>query len=253
MTVRALSFDAVAELYDSSRPGYPPALLDAVEQAAGRGLAGADVVDVGAGTGLATRALLARGARVTAVEPGPGMAGQLHRGLPGVPLVRGVGDALPLADTSADVITYAQSWHWTDRARAYAEAMRVLRPGGALAMFWNAADQAVPWIAAQDERLRAHAGDGGHGEHGIRGALAAGRLLPAGTPYEHRQVPWSRTVTLDAHLDNVSTHSIFRVLGESATAAFLTAERAELLRIFPEGAVREEYVVDLVVVTRPPA
>ncbi|WP_329456374.1 class I SAM-dependent methyltransferase [Streptomyces sp. NBC_01497] len=248
MTARALSFDAVAELYDTSRPGYPPALFDAVEEAGGRPFAGSVTVDVGAGTGIATRSLLARGARVTAVEPGPGMAGRLHSVLPDVPLVRALGDALPLVDESADFVTYAQSWHWTDRARAFGEAMRVLRPGGALALFWNVSDHSVPWVAAQDARLRAHGGDGGHGIHGAR---EQGPLLPEGVEFEGRRVPWSRTVTLDAHLDNFASHSVFRVLGESSTAAFLAAERAELLKVFPDGAVEESYVSDLVVVRRP--
>ncbi|MBP0460582.1 class I SAM-dependent methyltransferase [Streptomyces montanisoli] len=247
MTARALSFDVVAELYDTSRPGYPPALFDAVEDAAGRPLAGAHAVDVGAGTGIATRSLLARGARVTAVEPGPGMAGRLHAVLPGVPLVRAVGDALPLADACADLVTYAQSWHWTDRARAFAEALRVLRPGGTLALFWNVADQTVPWLAAQNARLRAHGGDGGHGVHGAR---EQGPLLPDSVPTTHRRVSWSRQVTLDEHLGNLSTHSVFRMLGESTTAAFLTAERQALLDVFPDGTVEEAYVVDLVTTRR---
>ncbi|MGQ4516956.1 methyltransferase domain-containing protein [Streptomyces sp. DW26H14] len=248
MATRALSFDSVAELYDTSRPDYPPSLFDAVEEAGGRPLAGSRVLDVGAGTGIATRLLLARGARVTAVEPGPGMAGRLHSVLPAVPLVRAIGDALPFADASADFITYAQSWHWTDRPRAFGEAMRVLRPGGALALFWNVSDHSVPWIAAQDARLRAHGGDGGHGIHGAR---EQGPLLPDDVHREERRVAWTRTVPLDAHLDNFATHSVFRVLGESATAAFLAAERAELLKVFPDGVVEESYVTDLAVARRP--
>ncbi|MCF3965093.1 class I SAM-dependent methyltransferase [Streptomyces fuscigenes] len=248
MTSRALSFDAVAELYDTARPGYPPALFDAVEELAGRPLDGARVLDVGAGTGIATRLLLARGARVTAVEPGPGMAGRLHAVRPDVPLVRAIGDALPFAGATADVITYAQSWHWTDRVRAFDEAMRVLRPGGTLALFWNVLDQSVPWIADQNARLRAHGGDGGHGVHGAR---EQGPLLAEGVVGEVRRVTWTRTVSLDAHLDNFHSHSVFRVMGEAATAAFMADERAALLQVFPDGRVEEEYVVDLVAARRP--
>lgn len=248
MKARALSFDAVADQYDAARPGYPPELFDIIEEAAGLPLADARTVDVGAGTGIATRLLSARGARVTAVEPGPGMAARLHRVRPDIPLVRAIGDALPLADATADLVTYAQSWHWTDRALAFAEAMRVLRPGGALALFWNISDHSVPWIAAQDARLRAHGGDGGHGIHGAR---EQGPLLPEGTPHTAHRVPWHRTVPLDLHLENFASHSTFRMLGDEATAAFFAQERAELLKAFPDGAVEEAYVVDLVVVRRP--
>lgn len=123
----ARSFDAVAAQYAATRPGYPPALFDAIEELAGRPLAGARVLDVGAGTGIATGLLPARGAQVTAVEPGAAMAGELRAA--GTPLVRARGEALPFRDDAGfDVVGYAQAWHWTDPARSVPEAMRVLRP-----------------------------------------------------------------------------------------------------------------------------
>ncbi|MDX3850872.1 class I SAM-dependent methyltransferase [Streptomyces sp. AK02-01A] len=247
MTNRALSFDAVADQYDTSRPGYPPALFDTVEELTGRPLEGSRVVDVGAGTGIASRLLRERGARVTAVEPGPGMADRLRRSLPGMPLVRGLGDALPLADGSADLITYAQAWHWTDPLRSVPEAMRVLRTGGALALWWNVSDGGVPWIAAQGERLRRQVGGGAHSAPG------RGRNLPRELAPTERRVPWNRRVPLDTHLANLASHSVFRVLGEEATTAFLERERAELLKLFPDGTVEEAYAVELTVVLRAPS
>ncbi|MEE1797885.1 class I SAM-dependent methyltransferase [Streptomyces sp. NPDC101062] len=246
-TTRALSFDAVADQYDEARPGYPPALFDAIEELAGRPLRGARVIDVGAGTGIATRLLRARGARVTAVEPGPGMAERLHRTQPAVPLLRGLGDALPLADGCADLITYAQAWHWTDPARSLPEALRVLRPGGALALWWNIADADVPWIAAQDLRIRRWADDSAHGAHSVSGR---GGELPAELRPAERRVRWTRRVPLDTHLAHLGSHSVFRMRGEEATAAFLAAERAELLGLFPDGTVEEAYVVELTLTRR---
>ncbi|MCO6716804.1 class I SAM-dependent methyltransferase, partial [Streptomyces sp. CHB19.2] len=95
---------------------------------------------------------------VIAVEPGAGMAAECRRILPGVPLVRGDGNALPLAGHCADLLTYAQAWHWTDPALAVPEALRVLRPGGALALWWNTSALDVPWIAAAAERADRHFG-----------------------------------------------------------------------------------------------
>ncbi|MFD7492765.1 class I SAM-dependent methyltransferase [Streptomyces sp. NPDC059832] len=244
---RALSFDRAAAQYAAARPGYPPALFDTVEELAGRPLRGARTIDVGAGTGISTRLLQDRGARVTAVEPGPGMAEELHRALPYVPIVRGDGNRLPLATASADLITYAQSWHWTDRSRATPEALRVLRPGGALALWWNVSDHSVPWIAEQDARLRRFfgAGDSAHG------SPVRPRDLTSGLHFAYRRVPWSRRVSLDTHLANLGSHSAFLVLGEEPTHRFLTEERDRLAELFPGGTVEESYVVDLSVAIRP--
>ena len=235
MTSRALSFDAAAALYGAYRPGYPPALFDAVRDLTGRPLAGARVADVGAGTGIATALLRARGAEVVAVEPGEGMAAEFRRAHPGIPLVRGDGDRLPLATGSLDLLTYAQSWHWTDPRRSVPEARRVLRPGGALALWWNDLDTAVPWIAEQDERIRAFIGTIG---------LPA-RESTAGLDVTRRRIPWSRRIPLDDHLANQASHSAFLVLGEDRTRSFMAAERERLLALFPDGVVEERYVVSL--------
>jgi 2-polyprenyl-3-methyl-5-hydroxy-6-metoxy-1,4-benzoquinol methylase len=70
---RAHSFNAAADQYAASRPSYPPALFDFIEQFTSRPLSGARVVDVGAGTGIATVLLRERGADVIGVEPGEAM------------------------------------------------------------------------------------------------------------------------------------------------------------------------------------
>ncbi|MER5435710.1 class I SAM-dependent methyltransferase [Streptomyces sp. NPDC002588] len=248
---RAHSFNAAAAQYAANRPSYPPALLDTVETLAGRPLGGARVADVGAGTGIATALLHARGARVVAVEPGAGMAAQLRRALPEVPLVRGDGNHLPLATASLDLITYAQSWHWTDQARSVPEALRVLRPGGALALWWNTSAVEVPWIEAQARRMERHFGVDGvvptNGD-GTRTALAD----PTGSlDFTHRRIRWSRRVPVDLHLANIGSHSMFLVHGEENAAAFLAEERRHLLAAFPDGTVEETYDVELLVATSP--
>ncbi|MDJ0384342.1 class I SAM-dependent methyltransferase [Streptomyces sp. G-G2] len=236
-STHARSFDAAAALYAANRPSYPGELFDAVEELAGRSLDGARVGDVGAGTGIATALLHARGARVVAVEPGDGMAAELRRAHPGIPLVRGDGDRLPLATGAFDLLTYAQAWHWTDPARSVPEARRVLRPGGALALWWNDADCAVPWIGDQDRRI-ADLFDAKPG--------TAPRGLPEGLDFRTREVRWVRRIPVDAHLANLASHSAFLVLGPGAEE-FFAAERAALLSLFPGGEVLEEYVVTLCV------
>ncbi|MEU6406922.1 class I SAM-dependent methyltransferase [Streptomyces sp. NPDC046985] len=246
---RARSFNDAALLYAANRPSYPAALLDAVEELAGRPLAGARVADVGAGTGISTALLHERGADVLAVEPGQGMAAQFRSGHPGIPVVRGDGNALPLADASLDLLTYAQSWHWTDPARSVPEALRVLRPGGALALWWNREDLDVEWIAEAARRAARFAGVDAAAE---RKALRTELADPSGElAFAHREVRWCRRVPLDTHLANISSHSVFLIAPEERRAAFLAEERAHLLALFPDGVIEECYDVLLLVAVKP--
>lgn len=121
--------------YHRYRPTYP---ADAVHHAVGSPANGKvlDVADVGAGTGLLSARLVDAGHRVMAVEPSAPMREVLAE-TGGVVAIDGTGEATTLADHSVDAITYGQSWHWVEPAVASAEATRILRPGGTLAMLWN--------------------------------------------------------------------------------------------------------------------
>src|SRR3954469_26005226 len=102
-------FDEVAALYDRVRPGYPDDLFDELAAA----LPPSPIVaEVGPGTGQATRGLVARGARVTAVELGPHLAAVLARNLPTVEVVVGGFEEVELTPCSFDAVVAANSYHW---------------------------------------------------------------------------------------------------------------------------------------------
>jgi SAM-dependent methyltransferase len=143
----ALTFGQEAAAYERGRPGYPDEAVEWILARAASGGARLDVVDVGAGTGKFTASLTQGPAEVTAVEPDPAMRARLAASLPGVTAVDGSAEHLPLADSSADLVTMAQAWHWVEVEHASLEIARVLRPGGALALVWNVRDAEVPWVS----------------------------------------------------------------------------------------------------------
>lgn len=143
---QALSFGASAATYDDLRPGYP---ADTVRWALGSEPRRA--VDLGAGTGKLTRVLVEAGHDVVAVEPDPLMRAQLGLSLPGVRVLAGSGEAVPMPDGSVDAVLVAQAWHWMDHGRAAVEVARVLRPGGHLVVLWNLRDPRSPLNQAYHE------------------------------------------------------------------------------------------------------
>jgi SAM-dependent methyltransferase len=133
---QAARFGAAADVYERARPLYPEAAL--VELAARCGLRpGTPVADLGAGTGKLTRQLVALGGAVVAVEPAPGMRAELAAAVPGVRVLDGTAEDIPLPDYAVDIVAVGQAFHWFETRRALDEIARVLRPGGWLAMLWN--------------------------------------------------------------------------------------------------------------------
>ena len=146
-------FDALAHDYDAARPGYPAEVYNAIERLAGP-LRGADVAEVGAGTGLSTAGLVQRGARVVACDIGVEMLRLLAKRAPGASPVLADGHQLPLRASSVDLVCYAQAWHWMEVPQAAAEAARVLRDAGCLVLWWNTLDlEGVPWFEQQQDRI----------------------------------------------------------------------------------------------------
>jgi SAM-dependent methyltransferase len=137
------SFELVAGLYERARPEYPPEAVAWAVSKLGLG-SHSTIVDLGAGTGKLTRALLATDGRVIAVEPGDAMRAELVRSLPKVEALRGAAENIPLEDESVDCITVGQAFHWFRHDVALPELHRVLSAGGGVALIWNSRDPDEP-------------------------------------------------------------------------------------------------------------
>jgi SAM-dependent methyltransferase len=205
----ATSFAVVAAEYERARPGYPDKAVRWLT-----GDAPADVVDLGAGTGKLTRALVALGHRVTAVEPLPEMLDLLRLAVPQATALTGSAERIPLPAGSADIVVAAQAFHWFDHAAALPEIARVLRPGGRLALVWNTRDDRVPWMA----RLSRAIGSESIEEWDVPAPIAASGLFG----------PVERTTFAHRHrLDRNAMREL--VLSRSYCACLPPAEREPVL------------------------
>jgi SAM-dependent methyltransferase len=131
---------AAADRYERGRPDYPAAavakIVELLELRPGR-----TVLDLAAGTGKLTRLLVPSGANVIAVEPVPEMRRELERQVRGVAALGGTAEQIPLTDSYVDAVTVGQAFHWFDELSSLREIHRVLKPGGGVALIWNARDE----------------------------------------------------------------------------------------------------------------
>ena len=229
---QASSFGAVADVYERGRPLYPAEAIDWLVPAHAR-----RVADIGAGTGKLTRQLRERGLDVIAVEPSAGMREQLRRAVPGVPVLAGTGEQIPLADGSVDLVIVAQAWHWVDPERAVPEVARVLAPGGRLALLWNRRVEDEEWVADLSTII------------GSRGTPGSGRHFPdIGPPFgpvERRSVDWVYRLSRDEMTDWVASRSYVLTLPDERRGAVLGQVR-DLLGAHPALAGGGEIALNMV-------
>jgi SAM-dependent methyltransferase len=221
---RRRSFDDAAEDYDATRPGYPVELFD---ELARRVPPPADILEVGPGTGQATGALLERGYRVLAVEPGARLAAHTERKLAGLSLTIHVGrlEDWPMRAEAFDLAVAFSSFHWVDTDVGYRILAEALRPGGLLALAWNEPSDLESLAEGFEEAVQpiylrcapmlardAHSGRAG-GLHEVRDWPAeidrSGRFH---APVERLAYPWSRRLDTEAYLRLLDTYSGHRQL-----------------------------------------
>jgi ubiquinone/menaquinone biosynthesis C-methylase UbiE len=231
------SFELVADVYERARPEYPAEAIDWLTRELDLH-DGRTVADLGAGTGKLTRALVATGAEVIAVEPGDAMLAELRRVLPGVQAVRGGAEAIPLADGSVDAVTAGSAFHWFRQEEAVPEIRRVLRPGGAVAVLWNARDHERPLqqrVSALIKSLVPR--DRPPVSHSIRPLQES----PLFGPVEHRVFPFVQRLDAEGVVDRIASISF--------VAAAPVETRAELAAKLRDVVADEGGTVDFAYLT----
>jgi SAM-dependent methyltransferase len=234
-----MSFGAIADDYDRLRPSPPEAavgwLVPARCQVA---------VDLGAGTGLLSRALARRVPRVIAVEPDERMAAVLRVRDPAIEAARGRGEAIPLPDASADGLFISSAWHWMDPERAVPEIARVLRDGGRFGVIWTSRDHEVGWVR-ELHRLREpdqHREPGQPAEPAGPQAQDRPRArrrevtLPEGSPFgmaETASFAFRRPMTISDVVAMLGTYSGLITASPQDRAATFARLRAALEQWFP--------------------
>ena len=204
-----IGYQLAARDYERVRPSYPLRSLGMLTDALDLG-PGKTVADLGAGTGKFTRLLALTGARVIAVEPVAAMRERLSEVLPQITVVDGLAEATGLPEHSVDAVVVAQAWHWFDATAALAEAGRVLRPDGALALVWTTLDLSVPWVAAYSQVYQQWRTDAvpGHGDGAWRG-------------FFDRQPGWGPLA--EGHVENPYLTDREGVLGQALTSSVISA------------------------------
>ncbi|KAF7976706.1 hypothetical protein HWV62_5869 [Athelia sp. TMB] len=230
-TVHAVAqagFGAGNDLYDRARPSYQANALEHI-RAAIKAPAPLNILEIGSGTGIFTRALLAHPAWASALgslraaEPSAGMRAVFARTVTDarVSVAEGSFDATGAPDAWADAIIVAQAFHWCpDYDAAAAEFARVLKPGGVLALIWNLEDRGVAaWVGQQRDVIEAHEAGSPQFRLGLWRALFDQPAYRARFG-EHREETWAYTLpgTLEIVTERAHSKSYISILSEEERA-----------------------------------
>ena len=208
------SFDTVAGLYDRYRPEYPLELVDSVISLS-RLPEGGRILEIGSGTGKATRLFASRGYAIHCIEPGANLAALAARNLHDYPLVSFEIDRFEEwreHPAEFDLVMSAQAFHWVPEEIGYPKAARSLKPGGSLALFWNMHAGFHGKIGTDLERIyREIAPKLDDQQSAIEATIQerSNDIAQSGCfgPLTVRRFPWLRTYQTGEYLGLINTYS----------------------------------------------
>jgi SAM-dependent methyltransferase len=155
-------FSTRVENYIKYRPTYPAGVINLLREECGLNEKSV-VADVGSGTGILSELLLKVGSHVIGIEPNKEMreAGdKLLSEYDRFTSIEASAEATTLPESSIDIITASQAFHWFDRALAKEEFLRILKPGGWVALIWNDRQTTTtPFLVEYEQLLQTYATD----------------------------------------------------------------------------------------------
>jgi len=228
----AKGFAAGADAYERGRPAYSPEAIERLIVELGIG-PGIRVLDLAAGTGKLTRQLEPTGAELVAVEPVAEMRAKLSAASPDVEAVEGTAEAIPLPNHSVDAVVVGQAFHWFEGIRAVSEIRRVLKPGGAVGLVWQARNPTRPWIDRLNDII--DRADDGHPRFRTMEWRAAFDRTALFGPLRTASFETVQRASPETIVDRVASISYVAAMSEARRARVL-GEVRELLGTDPDTA-----------------
>jgi SAM-dependent methyltransferase len=213
------TFDQVASAYRASRPDYPETLIDDVLSYAN--LKPNDtILEIGCGTGQATKSFAKRGLQIVAIDPGPEMvraARETLASFANVKLDEATFEAWPAGNSVFPLIIAAQSWHWVSPEVRFVKAAQLLSANGSLAVFGHVPVGLPAHLLEQFKQISLrHTGQWGPPPEAwylpkgpFKGWFDESRLFG---PVVHKCYPWKWQHTTSSYTNFLSTRSDLRML-----------------------------------------
>ncbi|HEY4344160.1 MAG TPA: methyltransferase domain-containing protein [Parvibaculum sp.] len=225
------SFDKVAALYDGVRPTYPDRLFDDIMAEADL-VPGDAMLEVGCGTGQATRGFARRGLKILTSDPGPDLIRVAKESLaefPGIAFATATFEALPVKPKAFKLLAAAQCWHWIDADIRFGKAAEALAPGGTLAVFGNVPVGLSDTMLAAFQRIYDEIAPGAWGlppeSWYLPGGPVSGLFDASGyfLPVIHKAYPWRWRLSTSGYIDFLKTRSDLQLLTTEQREALLPA------------------------------
>ncbi|HJP34214.1 MAG: class I SAM-dependent methyltransferase [Candidatus Latescibacteria bacterium] len=241
-------FSAVADTYDRYPRQFSPALYERIASLCPP-TPDTCVLDVGCGTGTTTYVLAESYPRTLGLEPSAALLRHASSRDGAILWLQGIAEQMPLADHGFDLITAAQAFHWFDGDVFLAEARRILKPGGTIALFWKGPERGEPYRRLLERTIdeRLHVSKLRTPLADVEQSLSASGLTNVRMQEFVFDIEW----TVESYVGSVSSTSRMAQLDEEQRAQLIPHLRAALLEETGQDRFTERNVASLFTARNP--